>query len=117
MLDWRENKIQRVGHAHEPRWDALLSFSLTSVDIMCPGRVLFSLTPPTEHITLLQPKAMANGGIVLPSDVNIPSHVVAEDDPDRVLVRLMPGELVIPTKHVKRVVKYLKSQKISLPRM
>tara|TARA_R110000868_G_scaffold409357_1_gene694687 strand:+ start:607 stop:861 length:255 start_codon:yes stop_codon:yes gene_type:complete len=84
---------------------------------MCPGKVMFSLVPATEHITLMKPKAMAYGGMVLPSDINIPDGVVAEDDPDRVLTRLMPGELVIPLPHVKRVRKFLKSQNIKLPRM
>jgi hypothetical protein len=60
---------------------------------------------------------MAYGGKVLTSDINIPDGVVAEDDPDRVLTRLMPGELVIPLPHVKRVTKWLKSQKIKLPGM
>ncbi len=84
---------------------------------MCPGRVLFSLAPPTEHVTLMTPKAMAYGGMVKEKDVNIPSRVLAEDDPDRVLTRLMPGELVVPTKHVKKVVRFLKSKKIILPGM
>ena len=84
---------------------------------MCPGRVMFSLAPATEHITLMKPKAMAYGGRVMHEDVNIPPHVVAENDPDRVLVRLAPGELVIPKKHVKRVVEFLKSQNIKLPNM
>ena len=84
---------------------------------MCPGRALFSLAPSTEHITLLQPKAMAYGGMVSPADVNIPNGVVAEDDPDRVLTRLMPGELVIPLPHVRRVTQFLKRQKIKLPGM
>lgn len=78
---------------------------------------MFSLAPPTEHITLLKPKPMAYGGMVLESDINIPSRVLAEEDPDRVLTRLQPGELVIPLPHVKKVVRYLKSQNIKLPRM
>ena len=84
---------------------------------MCPGRVLFSMAPPTEHITLLKPKAMAYGGMVMPEDVNIPVRAIAPDDPDRVLVRLQPNELVIPVKHVKLVTKFLKDKKIILPRM
>lgn len=84
---------------------------------MCPGRVLFSLAPPTEHITLMKPKAMAYGGMVKKEDINIPKRVLAEDDPDRVLTRLMPGELVIPLPHVKRVSQFLKSQRILLPGM
>lgn len=78
---------------------------------------MFSLVKPTEHITLMKPKAMAYGGMVMPSDINIPDGVVAEDDPDKVLVRLMPGELVVPLPHVNRVRKFLKSQNIKLPRM
>lgn len=84
---------------------------------MCPGRALFSLVPPTEHITLMKPKAMANGGMVNYSDINIPSRVLAEDDPDKVLVRLAPGELVVPKKHVAKVGKYLRRSGILLPGM
>ena len=77
----------------------------------------FSILPPTQHITLMKPKAMAYGGRVMRDDINIPTGMLAEDDPDRVLTRLMPGELVIPLPHVKKVVKFLKSQKIILPRL
>jgi hypothetical protein len=83
---------------------------------MCPGKV-FNVLPPTEHVTLMKPKGYAYGGMVLPSDINIPAGVLPDEDPDKVLARLMPGELVIPKKHVKRVVSFLKSQKIYLPRM
>ena len=84
---------------------------------MCPGRALFSLSPPTEHITLMQPKGYMYGGMVKGEDVNVPDRVVAEDDPDKVLARLQPGEMVIPKKHVKKVVTFLKSQRIILPGM
>ena len=84
---------------------------------MCPGRVLFSLAPPTEHITLMKPKAMANGGMVSARDVNIPERVLAPEDPDRVLVRLMPGEMVIPLPHVRKVGSFLRKRGIVLPGM
>lgn len=84
---------------------------------MCPGRAIFSLAPPTEHITLMRPKAMAYGGMVNQSDVNIPEGVLKPDDPDRVLTRLMPGELVVPLPHVRKVTQFLKSQRIKLPGM
>lgn len=82
---------------------------------MCPGKV-FNVLPQTEHITLMRPKGYAYGGMVLQKDVNIPMGVVAEEDPDKVLARLQPGELIVPLPHVKKVVKYLKSQGIRLPR-
>lgn len=83
---------------------------------MCHTPV-FSVLPRTEHITLLKPRAMVNGGMVSARDVNIPIRALAEDDPDRVLVRLMPGELVVPVKHVPIVRSFLKRRKITLPRM
>jgi hypothetical protein len=82
---------------------------------MCPGKQ-FNLLPPTEHISLMQPKAYAYGGMVLGQDVNIPNGILNPNDPDKVLARLMPGELIIPLPHVKRVKTYLKSQGIRLPR-
>ena len=82
---------------------------------MCPGKV-FNVLPPTEHISLMRPKGFAYGGMVLPHDINIPRGVVAEEDPDKVLARLQPNELVVPVKHVKKVVRFLKSQGIRLPR-
>lgn len=83
---------------------------------MCPGKVLFSLAPPTEHITLMKPKGYTYGGMVKEADTNIPPRVLAEDDPDKVLARLQPGELVVPLPHVKKVVSFLKKQGIRLPR-
>jgi hypothetical protein len=85
---------------------------------MCGGPApVFSLLRPTEHVTLLKPHGMVNGGMVSPRDVNIPVRALAPNDPDRVLVRLMPGELVVPTKHVASVAKFLKSRKVFLPGM
>jgi hypothetical protein len=84
---------------------------------MCPGKS-FNILPPTEHVTLMKPRGYAGGGKVLEDHVNIPPRVLArDDDPDRVLARLQPGELIIPLPHVKRVTKFLKSQGIKLPRM
>lgn len=78
---------------------------------------MFSLAPPTEHITLMKPKAMLYGGMVKQSDINIPSRVVARNDPDRVLTRLTPGEMVVPVRHVPIVQEFLKGRKIKLPGM
>ena len=83
---------------------------------MCPGKV-FNILPPTEHVTLMTPKGYAYGGMVLGKDINIPTGVLPDEDPDKVLARLMPGELIIPLKHVKSVVSFLKSKNIKLPRM
>jgi len=83
---------------------------------MCHG-IQFSVLPPTQHISLMRPRSFVGGGMVSGQDVNIPMGVLHQDDPDKVLARLMPGELVIPLKHVPAVVKYLKSQGIRLPRM
>lgn len=82
---------------------------------MCPGKI-FNLLPPTQHITLMRPKSYAYGGMVLPEHINIPMGVVAQEDPDKVLVRLAPNELIVPVKHVSKVVQFLKSQGIRLPR-
>ena len=82
---------------------------------MCPGKQF--ILPPTEHVTLMTPKGYAYGGMVLGKDVNIPTGALPENDPDRVLARLMPGELIIPLPHVKSVVSFLKSKNIKLPRM
>jgi hypothetical protein len=60
---------------------------------------------------------MKDGGMVDASNVNVPVRALAPNDPDRVLVRLMPGELVVPKKHVGQVAKFLKSKKINLPGM
>ena len=56
-----------------------------------------------------------DGGMVDESHVNIPDGILKKDDPDRVLVRLMPGELVIPKRHVPLVREMLRSKKIKLP--
>lgn len=82
---------------------------------MCPGKQ-FNILPPTEHVTLMTPRGYANGGMVYEKDINIPMGVLPDDDPDKVLVRLQPNELIIPLPHVKKVVKFLKSQGIRLPR-
>jgi hypothetical protein len=82
---------------------------------MCPGKP-FSILPPTEHVTLMSPKGYAYGGRVMPSYINIPDGILDKNDPDKVLVRLQPNELIIPLPHVRKVVKFLKSQGIRLPR-
>lgn len=59
----------------------------------------------------------ADGGMVDESHVNIPNGILKKDDPDRVLVRLMPGELVVPKKHVSLVSGFLKKNGIKLSGM
>ena len=55
-----------------------------------------------------------SGGKVKKTQINIPSPFLKPRDPDRVLVRVMPGELIVPKKHVSKVEKFLKSKKIKL---
>jgi len=97
---------------------------------MCPPR--YGFAPNIPHVSMWGMPVFAppNGGYIAPavrgvftdggmvdeSHVNIPDGILKKDDPDRVLVRLMPNELVVPVKHVKKVVKFLKSQGIHLPR-
>jgi hypothetical protein len=64
---------------------------------------------------LIKPKPFVNGGKVKPSHKNIPVHALKPKDPDQVLARLMPGEIVIPVKHASKVKKMLKQAKIKLP--
>ena len=66
---------------------------------------------------IIQPKIFLAGGKVKASDKNIPAHVLKKGDQDRVLARLMPGEIVIPVKHASKVKKMLKAAKIKLPGM
>ena len=47
----------------------------------------------------------------------IPSQYLKKGDSDKVLARLQIGEIVIPKKHVKKITKYLKDEKIKLPNM
>jgi hypothetical protein len=54
------------------------------------------------------------GGKVKKSHINIPRSLLKPKDNDRVLVRVMPGELIIPNRAVKKVEKFLKSKKIKL---
>lgn len=101
---------------------------------MCPGRAMFSLSPMVPHVSMwnssyklrpadsavrvqsdkILPMGYANGGMVDESHVNIPDGVLPKNDPDRVFARLMPGELVIPKKHVPYVAKMLKKKGIKL---
>lgn len=87
---------------------------------MCPGRgMLHGYAPTVPHVTMwsdkIMPYGFANGGVVHPAHVNIPDGVLKPSDPDRVLVRLMPGELIIPTKHVPMVGSFLRKKGIKLP--
>lgn len=88
---------------------------------MCPGRgfSLHGYGPNVPHVTMWNDKVVpfgyANGGVVDESHINIPDGVLKKDDPDKVLVRLMPGELIVPKKHVAKVGKFLRKSGIKLP--
>jgi len=64
---------------------------------------------------VVKPRPFGKGGKVKPSHKNIPVHALRPKDPDQVLARLMPGEIVIPVKHASKVKKMLKDAKIKLP--
>ncbi len=64
---------------------------------------------------VVKPHPFTKGGKVKPSHKNIPVHALKPKDPDQVLARLMPGEIVIPVKHASKVKKMLKDAKIKLP--
>lgn len=78
---------------------------------------MYSLVPNIPHVSMWGMPQFRDGGMVDESHVNIPDGILKKDDPDRVLVRLMPGELVIPQKHVSRVSAMLKAKGIILPGM
>lgn len=92
-----------------------------SVYRMCPGRGFqqHGFAPYVPHVTMwsdkVVPYGFANGGMVEEEHVNIPDGVLKKNDPDKVLVRLMPGELIIPVKHVAKVGKFLRKSGIKLP--
>ena len=79
----------------------------------------FSLSPMVPHVSMwsdkIAPIGYNNGGIVEKSHINIPDGILPKGDPDKVFARLAPNELIVPVKHVKKVVKFLKSQGIRLP--
>jgi len=79
---------------------------------MCPPR--YGFAPNIPHVSMWGMPVFTDGGMVDESHVNIPDGILKKDDPDRVLVRLMPGELVIPKKHVSLVSSMLKSKGIKL---
>ena len=64
---------------------------------------------------IVKPRSFVAGGKVKASHKNIPAVALKPKDPDRVLARLMPGEIVIPVKHTKKIKAYLKKEKIKLP--
>lgn len=87
---------------------------------MCKGSLESAgYAPNIPHITMwshkIAPYGYVNGGLVDESHQNIPDGVLPKDDPDKVFARLAPNELIVPVKHVKKVVKFLKSQGIRLP--
>lgn len=61
--------------------------------------------------------AFVSGGAVLKRHENLPKRYLKTSKQDTVLARLMPGEIVIPVKHAKRVRKLLKEANITLPNM
>lgn len=66
---------------------------------------------------VIAPYNFTAGGKVKVAHKNIPAARLKKGDPDRVLARLMPGEIVIPVKHAAKVKKMLKKEKIKLPGM
>ena len=60
-------------------------------------------------------KSFIQGGKVKASHRNIPVSALKPKDPDQVLARLMPGEIVIPVKHTKKIKAFLRKEKIKLP--
>lgn len=71
------------------------------------------MCPPNSH-NGLKIHNFVSGGKVKKKNINIPSPFLKKGDPDRVLVRVMPGELIIPKKLTKQVERFLKSKKIKL---
>ena len=97
---------------------AKILISTFSKSTMCPGKgMMGGFAPNIPHVSMWGMPNFANGGMVQEDHVNIPDGILKKDDPDRVLVRLMPGELVIPKKHVSLVRELLRSKKIKLPGM
>jgi len=81
----------------------------------------YSFVPNVPHITMwndkIAPIGYNNGGMVDESHINIPDVILPKGDPDKVFARLMPGELIIPVKHVPYVSQMLKNKGIKLPNM
>jgi hypothetical protein len=63
------------------------------------------------------PYGFTNGGMVHEMQAHLPAEMLPRNDPDRVLARLQPGELVIPVKHTALVAAFLRSKGIILPNM
>lgn len=63
---------------------------------------------------MILPISMFNGEKVKRREINIPKSYLKKGDNDRVLARVMPGELVVPLKYVSLVEQFLKSKKIKL---
>lgn len=64
---------------------------------------------------IIKPRSFVDGGKVKANHKNIPAVALKPNDPDRVLARLMPGEIVIPVKHTRKIKEFLKKEKIKLP--
>jgi hypothetical protein len=56
-----------------------------------------------------------NGGFVKKKHSTIPKNMIKVSKKDSVLVRVMPGEIVIPLKHTKKIKQFLKKKNIKLP--
>lgn len=82
---------------------------------MCPPR--YGFAPNIPHVSMWGMPQFTDGGMVDEDHVNIPDGILKKNDPDRVLVRLMPGELVVPKKHVSLVSQFLKKNGIKLSGM
>jgi hypothetical protein len=65
----------------------------------------------------IRPYNFVNGGLVKNYQISIPKEILEPGDKDRVFARLMEGEIVIPTKYVDQVTKFLKENNIKLPNM
>lgn len=64
---------------------------------------------------VIAPHNFTKGGTVKTTHKNIPKKLLKNKDQDQVLARLQAGEIVIPKKHVKKVVPLLKKAGIKLP--
>ena len=63
----------------------------------------------------IRPHLFYIGGMVKNHQINIPREYLKKGDDDRVLARLMEGEIVIPLPYVKKAKQWLKEEKIKLP--
>ena len=67
------------------------------------------------HNLHIRPHYFYDGGMVKHHHINIPKEYLKKGDDDRVLARLMEGEIVIPLPYVKKAEQWLKKEHIKLP--